>query len=105
MYSAPERLAVLVQDPVGTQGKLLPVRVRESKAEGLIAGLIAIDLVGLNAEKAQRMLLVGSSIHARDLSSNRSIQVTHLNLTGWFHGSATIVVCLIDPIPSALYER
>ena len=47
------------RDPTGTQRLLIPVRVRECDVDGLLGGIVYIDLVGLDAEAARERLLAG----------------------------------------------
>ena len=51
--------AAYAADPLGREGKLLPVRVAEFTAEGLDRIRVWIDLVGLDEEGARQRLLVG----------------------------------------------
>lgn len=61
----PEWAAVFKTDPRGQEGKLIPVRVQPCLPEGLLAGLIAIDLVGLDEESARARLLEGLGARPR----------------------------------------
>ncbi|OHV38955.1 hypothetical protein CC117_02400 [Parafrankia colletiae] len=45
-------------DPAGTERALLPVRVEDVRAEGLLGGITYIDLVGLDAGTAGQRLLI-----------------------------------------------
>lgn len=47
------------KDPRGEKGFLLPVRVRECEPERMLKGIIYIDLVGFEEEKARAVLLKG----------------------------------------------
>lgn len=59
-FTAPEWAAAFAQDPTGRTGRLLPVRVRECKPDGLLAQIVYIDLVGLNSRaEARQQLLKG----------------------------------------------
>ena len=53
LYTRPEWAEAFRQDPTGKDGKLLPMRVRTCTLEGLLASIVYIDLVGLNALAAQ----------------------------------------------------
>ncbi len=59
LYTQPEWAAAFAEDPTGEQGKLLHVRVRECKLEGLLKPIVYIDLVGLDEPKAKEALLEG----------------------------------------------
>jgi len=54
-----EWTAAFVQDPTSKDRKLIPVRVRECKPEGLLAAIGYIDLVGRDPQKALEALLQG----------------------------------------------
>ncbi|MBV9391021.1 MAG: TIR domain-containing protein, partial [Verrucomicrobia bacterium] len=54
-----EWTAGFVQDPTGSHGKLIPIRVRECFPSGLLASLTPIDLVGLNRKSARDALFNG----------------------------------------------
>lgn len=58
-FTQPEWAAAFAQDPTGEQGKLLPIRVREVKLEGLLAPIVYVDLVGLDEAAALAALLAG----------------------------------------------
>jgi hypothetical protein len=59
-FTAPEWAAAFAQDPTGSEGRLLPVRVRKCKPRGLLAQIVYIDLVGLkDREQAKQHLLKG----------------------------------------------
>jgi tetratricopeptide (TPR) repeat protein len=60
-FTAPEWAAVFAQDPTGAKGKILPIKVRECRPDGLLAPINRIDLIGLNQEEAKRVLLAGVS--------------------------------------------
>ena len=49
--------AMLIQDARGREGKLVPIRVRECTLNGLLAPLIAIDLIGKYEHEARFLLL------------------------------------------------
>src|SRR3954453_24244842 len=57
-FTAPEWAAAFAQDPTGSQGRLLPVRVRDCRPGGLLAQLVYIDLVGVKSpDEARKRLL------------------------------------------------
>jgi tetratricopeptide (TPR) repeat protein len=58
-YTPSEWSAAFVQDPEGKFSKLLPVKVRECKPEGLLKAIIRIELIGLDEESAKKALLGG----------------------------------------------
>ena len=57
LYTQPEWAAAFAQDPTGKKGKLILVKVRACVPKGLLAGIIHIDLVGLDDEAARDELL------------------------------------------------
>ena len=61
-FTAPEWAAAFVQDPKGDKGKLLPIKIRDCRPEGLLASIDRIDLIGLNEEEARNELLEGVSL-------------------------------------------
>ncbi|MCP5045903.1 MAG: toll/interleukin-1 receptor domain-containing protein, partial [bacterium] len=58
-FTQPEWAAGFAQDPEGTKRKLLPVRVRKCKPDGLLAQVVYIDLVGLREQEAREVLIEG----------------------------------------------
>ena len=58
-FGAAEWQAVFVRDPNGEHGVLLPVRVRECQALGLLGPIVYVDLVGLEEDDARTDLLAG----------------------------------------------
>jgi len=58
-YTQPEWAAAFAEDPTGEKRKLLPVRVRECKPDGLLGPIVYIDLFKLNEETARKELLAG----------------------------------------------
>lgn len=56
-YTQPEWAAAFAQDPQSVERKLIPVRVKECKPEGLLKPIIYVDLVGLTEVKAKQTLL------------------------------------------------
>jgi tetratricopeptide (TPR) repeat protein len=61
LYTQPEWAAAFLQDPTGSRGLLVPVRVRECDLRGLLAAVVYIDLVGRGEEDACQVLLAGVS--------------------------------------------
>lgn len=59
LFPQPEWAAALAHDPTGTQGALVPVRVRECTPPGMLRPLLYIDLVGLDEAMARDTLLAG----------------------------------------------
>lgn len=64
-FTAPEWAATFAKDPTGSQGLLLPVRVRECQPGGLLAQLVYIDLVGLKSQAEARELLLQGAAQGR----------------------------------------
>ena len=58
-HGAAEWQAAYAEDPDGSAGRLVPVRVRECQPEGLLASRTWIDLIGLDADAARDALLEG----------------------------------------------
>ncbi|MDQ3981013.1 MAG: FxSxx-COOH system tetratricopeptide repeat protein, partial [Actinomycetota bacterium] len=56
-FAASEWAAAFATDPTGRQGRLLPVRVGECQPDGLLHGVVYVDLVGGDPEEAKRRLL------------------------------------------------
>jgi tetratricopeptide (TPR) repeat protein len=59
LYTQSEWQAYFAQDPTGDGRKLVPVRVGEYPAEGLLAQIIYIDLLGRDEKAAKTVLLEG----------------------------------------------
>jgi uncharacterized protein YjbI with pentapeptide repeats len=59
LFTQSEWTAAFVKDPKGEEGKLLPIRVRECRIEGLLASISFIDFVGLDEEAAKIALING----------------------------------------------
>lgn len=57
LYTQPEWAAAFCQDPTGTKGLLLPVRVEVCEPAGMLRPIIHCDLVGLNQAAARERLL------------------------------------------------
>jgi hypothetical protein len=64
-FTAPEWAAVFAADPTAKDQKLVPVRVRKCKPQGLLATLIYVDLVGLSQDAATAALLGAFSRRAK----------------------------------------
>jgi len=60
-FTQPEWAAAFRQDPTGTKGLLLPIRVRVCDLAGLLPQIIYIDLVDLAEDDARARLLLGVS--------------------------------------------
>ncbi len=60
-YACAEWNAAFAEDPLGTKGKLLPIKVRECRLEGLRKTIIYIDLIGLDETVAREKLIEGIS--------------------------------------------
>jgi hypothetical protein len=59
-YAMMEIRAALATDPDGAKRKLLLVRVRDCKPEGLLAARAYTDVVGITSEEAARVVLLGA---------------------------------------------
>ena len=62
-YTQPEWAAAFAQDPRGSQGTLLPIRIRACQLPNLLRAIVYIDLVGLEEAAAKDALLVGIERH------------------------------------------
>jgi hypothetical protein len=58
-FGSAEWAAAFGDDPQGFRRKLVPVRVRECEAEGLLGKIVYIDLVGKSEDDAREVLLKG----------------------------------------------
>ena len=58
-YAEAEWAAAFAGDPVGHGRALIPVRVAETRADGLLSQIVWIDLVGLDVSVAKAALLAG----------------------------------------------
>lgn len=56
-YTQPEWAAAFANDPQSLEQKLIPVRVKECKPEGLLRSIVYVDLVGLSEATAKQTLL------------------------------------------------
>jgi tetratricopeptide (TPR) repeat protein len=59
MFAAAEWHAIFAKDPTGQQALLVPVRIEECRAPGLLASRVYIDLVGVEEQSATERLLSG----------------------------------------------
>lgn len=60
LFTHPEWQAAFVQDPTGSEGRLVPVRIAPCEPQGLLRATIYIDLVRLeDEEEARKALLDG----------------------------------------------
>jgi hypothetical protein len=59
LYTLPEWANAFARDPTGNTRTLVPVRVRNCELKGLLAPIVYIDLVGLDASSARERLLKG----------------------------------------------
>ena len=59
VFPDPEWAAALAQDPKGLARKLVPIRIDECEPEGLLRGIVYINLVGKSEEAARLALLEG----------------------------------------------
>jgi hypothetical protein len=58
-YTQPEWAAAFANDPQSQDRKLIPVRVKECRPEGMLRPIVYIDLVGLSETEAKQALLEG----------------------------------------------
>jgi hypothetical protein len=72
VFTAPEWAAAFGADSTGFKQKLVPVRVRDCKLDGLLSNIVYIDLLNLNAEKASKALLAGIDRGPVDRKAPRS---------------------------------
>jgi len=56
-FTQPEWAATFANDPQSVEHKLLPIRVKECKPEGLLRSIVYVDLVGLSPTDAKQALL------------------------------------------------
>lgn len=56
-FTQPEWAAAFAQDPESLERKLIPVRVKECKPEGMLRPIVYVDLVGLTEADAKQTLL------------------------------------------------
>lgn len=62
-YCQPEWVAMFIKDPLGKKKSLIPVRISNIEPEGLLSGIIYIDLFNVeNEESAVKKLLYGVDI-------------------------------------------
>src|SRR5580700_4621972 len=72
LYTPSEWGAAFVQDPTGEKGKLVSVRVRECKPDGLLAQIVYIDFVGCDKPAAKDALLAGGKREGGNRTSSRN---------------------------------
>lgn len=60
-YAGAEWDAAFAEDPLGINGKLLPIKVKECRLEGLKRTIININLIGLDGTVAREKLIKGIS--------------------------------------------
>jgi hypothetical protein len=84
-FAAAELNAALVDDPLGVEGKLVPVRIAECEPAGLLRGRVYIDLVGKAEEIARRDLLQGVS--ASRLTRSKPAEAVHFPARPSFPGN------------------
>ena len=58
-FGQAEWTAAFTADPLGSEGRLIPVRVRECEVQGLLAPVVRIELVGLGKGAAIKRLIAG----------------------------------------------
>jgi TIR domain/Trypsin-like peptidase domain/Effector-associated domain 9 len=58
-FTQPEWAAAFAQDPQSLERKLIPVRVKDCKPEGMLPQIVYIDLVGVSEADAKQALLDG----------------------------------------------
>jgi tetratricopeptide (TPR) repeat protein len=58
-YTFSEWAAAFRRDPRGKHGRVLPVRIEQCQAEGLLGSIVYIDLVDLDEQQACEQLLAG----------------------------------------------
>jgi TIR domain/Effector-associated domain 9 len=56
-YTQPEWAAAFATDPQSLERKLVPVRVKECKPDGMLRPIVYVDLVGLSEAEAKQALL------------------------------------------------
>jgi hypothetical protein len=59
VFTAPEWAGAFAQDPEGLKRKLVPVMVKACQPQGLLAPIVHISIVGLDATAARDKLLAG----------------------------------------------
>lgn len=56
-FTQSELAAAFVNDPLGKDGKLIPVRVKECNIESILSPIVYLDMVGLSENQARETLL------------------------------------------------
>ena len=64
-FTAPEWAAVFAEDPQAKERKLVPIRVRDCRPQGLLASLVYVDLIGLSQDAAEAALMGAFSARAK----------------------------------------
>ncbi len=98
-FAAAEMNAALVDDPLGIQGKLVPVRIAECQPAGLLRGRVYIDLVGKAEEVARRELLQG--ISASRLTRSKPAEAVHFPVKPSFPGDNVATFSPTGEVPGA----
>jgi tetratricopeptide (TPR) repeat protein len=62
-FTSPEWAAFFVQDPAGNNRKIVPVRVRDCKPDGLLKPIVYIDLLDVTPEEEARRVLLNKLLH------------------------------------------
>jgi hypothetical protein len=66
-YCQQECAAILADDPKGEKRRLIPVRVKDCRPDGLLRSIIFIDLVGLREMEARERFISGLRARAKPL--------------------------------------
>lgn len=61
-FCTSEWTAAFAKDPIGSQRKILPIRVKECELTGLLAQIVYVDLVGLDPDWAKERLLASAKM-------------------------------------------
>lgn len=64
-YTQPEWAAAFADDPQSLERKLIPVRVKPCKPEGMLRPIVYVDLVGLSEAEAKQTLLAAMAERAK----------------------------------------
>jgi polyhydroxyalkanoate synthesis regulator phasin len=97
-FTQPEWAAAFASDPQSMQRKLIPVRVKECKPEGMLRPLVYVDLVGVSEAEVKQTLLDGLK------PSGRPPQKPAFPEANVTEGATTReqVIAAPQPFPSAL---
>ncbi len=95
-FGAAEWAAAFVRDPMGEEGKLVPVRIADCHPPGLLAPIVYVDLLGKDVEAARDELLTmvqrGRHKPARvDFPGNKSTSIPTSTSQPAFPGSLPAV--------------